>query len=322
MPLFSIIIPVYNVAHYLRECLDSVLAQTFTDWEAICVDDGSTDGSGAILDEYAAKDKRFSVIHQQNSGVSAARNAGLDCAGGEWVFFLDADDILHKNCLSEPCRHQNEDADILLIKYREIAEDEAFDGDVPCNTAETLPLPKIDWDAFFHPIFAACFRRAKYRSLRFEGLSIGEDRLWYVSALDQAHKVVALDYVGYGYRVRSGSAIHSNMTLRKFSDNLRHFSILLPMMQKSSKIYSRAVVRRVAQSMTEYASMEYVQLPKNDRGAAFRFWMDMLCAVDNLHILSSSQRWRMKLCLLLNTPFAALTLCYLPYWSKANGIHR
>ena len=63
-PVFSIIIPVYNVAPYLRECLDSVLAQTFADWEAICVDDGSTDGSGAILDEYAAKDARFRIVHQ------------------------------------------------------------------------------------------------------------------------------------------------------------------------------------------------------------------------------------------------------------------
>ena len=91
-PYFSIIIPVYNVAPYLRECLDSVLAQTFTDWEAICVDDGSTDGSGAILDEYVAKDSRFRVVHQRNAGVSAARNVALEVAKGEWVTFLDADD--------------------------------------------------------------------------------------------------------------------------------------------------------------------------------------------------------------------------------------
>ena len=94
MPFFSIIIPAYNVAPYLRECLNSVLAQTFTDWEAICVDDGSTDGSGTILDEYAAKDSRFRVFHQSNAGVSAARNKALDEAHGEWFLFLDGDDIL------------------------------------------------------------------------------------------------------------------------------------------------------------------------------------------------------------------------------------
>lgn len=94
MPFFSVIIPVYNVAPYLRECLDSVLAQTFTDWEAICVDDGSTDGSGAILDEYAAKDNRIKVIHQANTGVSAARNTALEIAVGEYVCFVDGDDVI------------------------------------------------------------------------------------------------------------------------------------------------------------------------------------------------------------------------------------
>ena len=100
-PFFSIIIPVYNVAPYLRECLDSVLAQTFDDWEAICVDDGSTDGSGALLDEYAAKDKRFRVIHQKNAGVSVARNRGLEVANGEWIGFLDADDVWAEEWLNE-----------------------------------------------------------------------------------------------------------------------------------------------------------------------------------------------------------------------------
>lgn len=99
MPFFSIIIPVYNVAPYLRECLDSVLAQTFTDWEAICIDDGSTDGSGAILDEYAARDSRFRIIHQPNAGVSVARNKGLDVAKGEWIWFVDSDDMIKPHAL-------------------------------------------------------------------------------------------------------------------------------------------------------------------------------------------------------------------------------
>lgn len=99
MPKFSIIIPVYNAARYLRECLDSVVAQTYTDFEVICVDDGSTDGSGAILDEYAAKDRHFRVIHQPNAGAWAARNAALEVAQGEWITFVDADDRIRPGWL-------------------------------------------------------------------------------------------------------------------------------------------------------------------------------------------------------------------------------
>ena len=91
-PKFSIIIPAYNVAPYLRESLDSVLAQTHTNWEAICVDDGSSDGSGEILDEYAARDPRFKIVHQINEGVARAREVGLSAANGEWICWIDADD--------------------------------------------------------------------------------------------------------------------------------------------------------------------------------------------------------------------------------------
>lgn len=90
----SVIVPVYNVAPYLRAGLDSLLAQSRADWSAICVDDGSTDESGAILDEYAAHDPRFVVIHQEHAGVSAARNAALDRATGDVILFLDPDDTV------------------------------------------------------------------------------------------------------------------------------------------------------------------------------------------------------------------------------------
>lgn len=97
--MVSVIIPVYNTEKYLRRCLDSVLAQTYRDWEAILVDDGSTDGSGAICDEYAACDSRFKVVHGTNVGVSAARNAALDVASGEWLTVVDADDELADDAL-------------------------------------------------------------------------------------------------------------------------------------------------------------------------------------------------------------------------------
>lgn len=93
-PKISVIIPVYNVEKYLRRCLDSIKNQTFTEWQAICVDDGSPDNCGKILDEYAAHDKRFIVVHKENGGVSSARNHGINLACGEYIHFMDADDFI------------------------------------------------------------------------------------------------------------------------------------------------------------------------------------------------------------------------------------
>ncbi len=94
MPIVSIIVPVYNVEEYLNRCVDSILAQTFTDFELILVDDGSPDNCGTICDEYAVKDKRVRVIHQTNGGLSAARNAGIEEAKGKYILFCDSDDYV------------------------------------------------------------------------------------------------------------------------------------------------------------------------------------------------------------------------------------
>ena len=92
MPVISVIVPVYKVEPYLHQCLDSVLAQSFTDFELILIDDGSPDNCGAICDEYAARDSRIYVIHQENAGQGKARNVGMDRASGKYLIFLDSDD--------------------------------------------------------------------------------------------------------------------------------------------------------------------------------------------------------------------------------------
>ena len=93
-PLFSVIVPAYNLEKLIPRCLDSLLAQTFAGWECVAVDDGSADGTGAVCDEYAAKDPRFTALHQENGGVSSARNAGIKAARAEHLLFLDGDDTL------------------------------------------------------------------------------------------------------------------------------------------------------------------------------------------------------------------------------------
>lgn len=99
MPTISVIIPVYNVEPFLRRCLDSLLDQTYTDWEAICVNDGSPDNSQAILEEYAKKDSRFIILVQKNKGLSEARNTGMRSARGDYLIFLDSDDFIHPQTL-------------------------------------------------------------------------------------------------------------------------------------------------------------------------------------------------------------------------------
>ena len=100
MPKISIIVPVYKVEKYIQECLDSIISQSFADWECLLIDDGSPDKSGLICNQYAEKDSRIRVFHKQNGGVSSARNLGLDNARGEWVTFVDADDIIQPGFLN------------------------------------------------------------------------------------------------------------------------------------------------------------------------------------------------------------------------------
>lgn len=141
LPLISIIVPVYRTEQYLRQCVDSLLAQTYNRIEIILVDDGSPDGSGGICEEYAAKDPRVKVIHQENGGLSAARNTGLDHATGEYVMFVDSDDwISPDNCEKAVAVARARDVDVVIWSYRReypdrsldrhiFAEEQAFTGE-------------------------------------------------------------------------------------------------------------------------------------------------------------------------------------------------
>ena len=117
MPKVSVIVPVYRVEKYLDQCVASVCAQTFTDWELILVDDGSPDRCGAMCDEWAAKDGRIRVIHRENGGPSAARNSGIVNASGEYLFFLDADDRLFPSAVQAMVDYAEQTAaELVFIK--------------------------------------------------------------------------------------------------------------------------------------------------------------------------------------------------------------
>lgn len=217
MPKFSVIIPVYNVAPYLRECLDSVRAQTFAGWEAVCVDDGSTDASGAILDEYAAKDPRFRVLHQPNAGVSAARNAGLRMATGEVVNFLDGDDFVASGLLEEVSRlFEKERPDLVRTQFcrnRDAMSDEpsdtayqVLDGEAKVATWAARELPETGYSCLLF------VRRSCVKEVFPEGVRFAEDVLFTMGVARHCSRVVQSRYRGYFYRNRPGSAIGQRLS--------------------------------------------------------------------------------------------------------------
>lgn len=205
----TVVIPVYNVASYLRAALDSVRAQTFADWECVCVDDGSTDGSGAVLDEYASRDPRFRVVHQANAGVSAARNRGMDAAAGELVAFLDADDTYDPRALeilADVWRKTGAD----VIRYGSaLVEDHSADRAV----SGFPPYVEVDLDDLSEsPLRRCSLGTASALSarlaarVRWPPMTHCEDPLFVLRCMKAADKVVFIGENLVNYLLRPGSA--------------------------------------------------------------------------------------------------------------------
>ena len=187
MPKVSVIIPVYNVEAYLRQCLDSVVNQTLKDIEIICVDDGSTDSSAEILKEYATKDGRIKVLTQSNSGAGAARNAGLAVAKGEWLSFLDADDEFAPAMLSEMVdAGEQGGADVVACTMEN-------DGDIFRRWRGWA------WDKLF------CREFILKNKLCFQNLPVSNDLFFTYSALALSSRIVALEKEYVIHRKREGS---------------------------------------------------------------------------------------------------------------------
>lgn len=231
---FSIIIPIYNVELYLRQCLDSVLAQNLVDWEAICVNDGSTDGSTAILEEYASMDSRFKVITQANGGLSAARNTGLKKAHGEYVLFLDSDDWLEPTALqtlnSEFIIQNSQLPDLLCFTGRRyIEETNSFNpADKLVEKMYTSGMDYYNENALVPRDFAfVCVVLRAYRRtfllenhLWFKEGIYHEDNLFSPIACYYAKNVSVINACLYNYRVRANSitTTYNEKRLKDFMD--------------------------------------------------------------------------------------------------------
>lgn len=197
-PLISLIIPVYNAAPYLRECLDSVRAQDHTSWECILVDDGSTDGSDDICQEVTAADPRFTYVHQVNAGASAARNAGLDGARGQWIAFCDADDTVGTSYLSSLAQGIAPDVDLV---WHDLASQSEY---IYINISNILQHPEV-WHTC-GPV-AKLFRADIIREnhLRFAPITRAEDLDFAVRYLMHCQGIRWEGEKNYHYRRHEGS---------------------------------------------------------------------------------------------------------------------
>lgn len=226
IPRVSVIIPVYNVEKYLRECLDSIVNQTLREIEIICVDDGSTDGSPEILREYGEKDCRITIISQENRGISSARNHGADIASGEYFYFMDGDDILERDALSRLYQLSEEKSlDVLYFDGESFFETEelkeikknyityyARKGDYSrVMTGPQMLHEMIAMDEYRSSLCLQFISSVHYRqeNLRFEEGIIGEDNIFTFQCIMPAHRVYHMKEAFFHRRVRGNSVMTS-----------------------------------------------------------------------------------------------------------------
>ena len=245
----SIIIPVYNVEQYLQNCVQSVLTQTYQDLQVILVDDGSTDSSGILCDQLAQQDSRIQVVHKQNGGLSDARNAGLKVANGDYVAFLDSDDVyLQADGLAQLMAvAQAEHPDVLLFQAVDIyphhqSARRAYDTEYIAAHTGTEVFHQLVRTQSFN--MSACFQLIRRdlleeHQLYFEKGLLSEDVDWSLRLWRHVEKVRAINLPMYGYQHRGGS-ITTTYTIR----NLRSYEYIFA---KFVKLYQE----RVADDATE-----------------------------------------------------------------------
>ena len=205
----SVIIPVYNTEKYLKKCVDSVLAQSYKNLEIILVDDGSTDNSGKICDEYANMDERVKVIHKKNGGLSSARNTGLDIASGNYIGFLDSDDYISPEMYEQMVSKVEEDYVVcnLFVRINE------FGNVFPKNdyhkeggkTTEIEYLRELLMHIGDVSVCTKLFSKVMIGKLRFDEKRLNEDLLFMLSLIPRMSGIIYTGHIGYYYLTRSES---------------------------------------------------------------------------------------------------------------------
>ena len=224
--LISVIVPVYNAEQYLAECLDSVLEQTYKNLEIILINDGSRDASGEICRQYRERDDRIILIEQENAGVSVARNRGIEQASGEYLMFVDADDMIAPWLCEEAFRNM-EDCDVLMFQFETFCDSKKLNTAALPESARFEQLNRFSGADCMHTMFginesvltkiklpSMCtklYRRSflnKYQVFCPPGVINGEDMLFNVQTYIQDPRICYLPMAGYFYRYNPSSAVH------------------------------------------------------------------------------------------------------------------
>lgn len=304
IPMVSVIVPVYNSSRYLHRCIDSILYQSFNDFEVLLVDDGSTDNSGEICDEYAAKDSRVRVFHKENGGVSSARNVGLDNAVGEWVTFIDSDDWIDQDfgSIIKCLRDESVIVDIIIsypksyTKCSLIMPDEQYEGLILSNDFQLLFSEcRIDkytyvWSKFYRKLFLDS------ENLHFDELiSIGEDHVFLYSCLLKAKAVYSSPRKYYNYRyVEEGLSKRLYPIDTEFYGYNRLYTLISTMILQM-KITDDAIQKQIKGALAHYLwrvlqALYVCHINRKKR-------MDILCSLD-FSLLNYNHCNLLKRCLL------------------------
>lgn len=262
--LVSIIIPVYNVAQYLDDCLNSIIRQTYKNLEIIIIDDGSTDDSLEICRSFTAKDKRLKVLHQDNAGVSSARNAGLNIMTGNYVLFIDSDDRIEQNMVESFIEifDENSKIDAVFCGYKE------FDDETGTIIKEVAPNQSkmVDRDEGVAEIFGEYSTMLWNKMFRCSiidksdlfdvTLKIGEDELWMVDVLKRASNIMLIGTPLYYYRSRAeGASKGQAFSEAKMTDYESQKKVL-----KSINEYSSEALTLHAQQRLYYTGQDIMKL--------------------------------------------------------------
>lgn len=227
---FSIIIPVYKVEKYLRQCIDSILSQSFKDYELILVDDGSPDKCPEICDEYASTYDNVKVHHQPNGRLARARNSGMNLAKGEYVIFIDSDDYLGSdNALAEIDKTLENNPDVLVFGFKKFFESNNTYGTPICNfhshaqalSPETFLAQLLKNDSYTGTAWAKVIKRdlLTLNNIKFKEEMISEDSDWYLQVMEKAKSYSSLNKALYIYRMRPDSISH-DVKEQSLTDNL------------------------------------------------------------------------------------------------------